>query len=143
MRRASILLVLAVSTPVTARPTMAVISYTPTQHCTPFVGSARRVNGVQQQHADMLIDAFEKDYPAALVDPDRVESAVVSPATLKAIVADLACLATQPGGDPFVPDQAAALFASKRYGAQAFALLAKSGNARFAKQMRDYTAVRR
>ena len=128
------------ATPILAAPA---VTYTPTQRCTPFLGGSKQVNGVQQQRADQLIAAFEDDYPAVLVDPKRVEAASISPAILQKIVSDLACLATQPGADPFVPEQAAALFASRRYGAQAFAILARNANARFAKQMRSYTAVRR
>ena len=128
-----------------ATPTLAApaVTYAPTQRCTPFLGDAKQISGVQQQRADQLIAAFEVNYPAALVDPKRVEAASISPAILQKIVSDLACLATQPGADPFVPEQAAALFASRRYGAQAFDILARNGNTRFAKQMRSYTAVRR
>jgi hypothetical protein len=128
--------------PATARvPTS--IAYQPSMACTPYTGSKTVMNGVQQQRADALIAAFERDYPAALVNPARVEGALLDPVTLARIVDDLACLSTQPGADPFVPEQAAALFASKRYGKAAFALLAKKGQLRFAKQMRAYVVVGR
>ncbi len=120
-----------------------VIHYAPTMRCTPFVGNENVATLAQQNRADALIESFEKAYPPALVDPTRVEIAIVPSATLKTIIVELACLSTHPGADPFVPDQAAALFASKRYGNAAFAVLAESGNARFARQMRSYAAIRR
>jgi hypothetical protein len=121
----------------------ASLAYTTSLACTPYNGSKTVINSAQQQRADALIAAFERDYPANLVDPVKVESTVVAPATLARIVADLACLSTQPGADPFVPEQAAALFASKRYGKAAFTHLVKRGQVRFAKQMRAYVAVPR
>ena len=135
--------VLALSAAPAVARTPASVAYTPSMKCTPFTGSAKITSGVQQQRADALIAAFERDYPAALVDPSRVERALLDSATLARIVNDLACLSTQPGADSFVPEQAAALFASKRYGKAAFALLAKRGQARFARQMRAFVAVGR
>lgn len=111
------------------------VSYTPSFRCS---------EPVTQAAADAMLAAFEKDYPAALVAPAQVEGAAIPPAVLERIVADLSCLAGQPGGDPFVPEQAAALFASPRHGAAAFAALerlASAGNQRarrFAVQMRGY-----
>jgi hypothetical protein len=142
MRFLIVALALVAAFPASAR-TPKLIDYAPTIRCVPFVGNKNAATAVQQQRADALIAAFEAAYPPALGDPARVEIATVLPATLKAIVAELACLSTHPGADPFVPEQAAALFASKRYGKTAFALLAQSGNARFARQMRSYIAVRR
>lgn len=140
MSIAGLLLVTAASAAMAATK---IIDYTPALHCTPFVGTKNAPTGAQQRRADALIAAFEKSYPPRLVDPSRVELETIPPTTLKTIVAQLACLSTHPGADPFVPEQAAALFASKRYGKTAFALLAKSGNGRFATQMRSYVAVRR
>ena len=116
------------------------ISYAPSFKCT---GA-----GTSQAAADRIIAAFEKEYPAALVDPARVEGVAVEPAVLARIVGDLACLASLPGGDPFVADQASALFASPRHGAAAFAALDRlasagdSAAARFARQMRAYARPR-
>ena len=137
---AGLVIVTAMSASAKARNT---IDYAPTLRCTAFVGAKNAPTRVQQQRADALIAAFEKAYPSGLVNPSRVDTAAIPPTTLKVIVEQLACLSTHPGADPFVPEQAAALFASKRYGKTAFALLAKSGNARFARQMRRYTGVRR
>lgn len=115
------------------------IVYAPSFACGKPVGPAG---------ADAMLAAFETEYPKALVDPAQVELQDVTPATLEHLVADLACLAGQIGGDPFVPEQAAALFASRRYGVAAFAALdalARSGSGeaeRFGVQMRAYTEAK-
>lgn len=122
----------------TVPPTSAsrdVVGYTPTFRCAGIAS---------QEQADAMLAAFETEYPPALVDPARVDGAVLDASTLQRIVADLACLAAQPGADAFVPDQAAALFASRRHGRSAFEALdalAQRGDARakrFAMQMRAY-----
>lgn len=96
-----------------------------------------------QAEADQAIAAFERAYPAALVDPATVERRTVAPAVLTRIIANLPCLAALPGGDPFVAEQASALFASRAHGRAAFAALDRLAAtdpraARFARQMRAY-----
>lgn len=119
-----------------AKPASATVSYAPSFHCSEIVTQAA---------ADTMLSAFERDYPASLVAPAQVEGVTIPPATLARIVADLSCLASQPGGDLFIPEQAAALFASRRYGAEAFDAvekLASEGDERarrFATQMRAYS----
>lgn len=119
-------------------PTMGNLSYAPSFECTA---------GASPTAADAMLAAFEADYPKALVDPATVELQQLAPATLQRIVADLGCLAGQVGGDAFIPEQAVALFASRRHGAAAFAaldVLARSGDAaaeRFLVQMRGYTSA--
>ncbi len=135
--KAAVALLMLIAAPAGAR-TQAPVIYTPSLRCTAATATASG-----QARADALIAAFEREYPAALVDPARVEQAMIAPATLQVIVANLACLSKQPGADPFVPEQAAALFASRRYGKAAFALLARTREARFARQMRDYTTAGR
>lgn len=119
-----------------AAPALQPVAYTPSLRCS---GTA------SQADADAMLAAFEREYPASLVSSAQVEGVKIPPATLDDIVASLSCLAAQPGGDPFVPEQAAALFASKRHGAAAFEAVERLASAgdeparRFAEQMRAYT----
>jgi hypothetical protein len=136
----TLLLMLAGSAQARSEP---VVTYSPAERCTPLVRSARTTTAAELARGDALIAAFERTYPQALVDPATVDTVTIAPPTLRVLVDDLACLSTQPGGDPFVAEQAAALFASKRYGPAAFGWLARTGRTRFAQQMRRYSAARR
>ena len=137
----SVALLLLMAAPASAHG-LETVSYKPSLICTPYKGSKAVISGAQQQYADRLIAAFERDYPTTLIDPKRIENAAIAPTLFAQIVDHLACLSTQPGADPFVPEQAAALFASKRYGKAAFARLAQTKQAAFARQMRAYVSVR-
>lgn len=95
---------------------------------------------------DKLEDDLEKHYPVALVEAARVEHVYLVRAQLAQIVMYLACLSKSSRG-AFVPEQAMALFASKRYGREAFRVLeresaTRGGDAKDAKfflwQMRQY-----
>ncbi|TRW17351.1 hypothetical protein [Glacieibacterium frigidum] len=118
--------------------TTAPLAYAPTFRCEGLVDAAA---------ADAMLAKFEAEYPKPLVSPALVEGQRIAPATLTRIVTDLSCLAAQIGGDPFVPEQAAALFASRRHGADAFAALDRLAvsdeqAARFRDQMKAYIAAR-
>lgn len=91
-----------------------------------------------------LLDAFERDYPAAYADPARVDDAVRGE-EVPELARSLACLAGVTAFEGFLADQASALFASPRHGRAAFAALAAAGKGegreaeyarRFADQMR-------
>ena len=92
-----------------------------------------------------LGDAFYRRYPTSLADPKGVDHVTLDAAAIDNVVGYLACVATLTDGDPTVADNAAALFASPRHGAAAFAALTArahadtpegKGAARFLQQMK-------
>lgn len=90
--------------------------------------------GATAGEANALLASFRADYPAELRKRRSVEKAALAPAQLQDLVTGLACLSTWPGADPLVADTARPLFASKRYGAQAFAMLDAVGHSRAASE---------
>ncbi len=106
---------------------------------------------LEQGSPDTVATLFEQHYPAPLVSPDTVDDIELSVADLDSLTAFAACAAAKNDYEPFVADNASALFASKRHGAAAFAALrraaAGSGFAadaaqEFGDQMRRYVKPR-
>ncbi len=89
---------------------------------------------------------FEQQYPAALINPATVDEQSLTANDIAKIAGFAACAAAKTDFEPFVADNASALFASKTHGAAAFAALERlsrepgfEGTAAkaFAEQMRD------
>ena len=108
-------------------------------------------NSLSLKNADEVSDLFEKQYPTALVDVNIVDEQSLTSDDMAAIVRFAACAAAQTDFEPFVADNASALFASKKHGNAAFAALEKisrnpgfEGKAakEFAAQMRAYAEER-
>ena len=91
--------------------------------CEPATGKPGSESDAELARTDRLVAAFEKRFPKALRSKTGAERASLTPSVLDALVRELACLASLPGGDPFVPETATTLFASKRHGRAAFAIL--------------------
>lgn len=70
-----------------------------------------------------VVADFERSYPAEYRRASLLKKAAISPDELRATVTGLACLARWPGAEQVVPEAATPLFASKRYGSQAFETL--------------------
>jgi hypothetical protein len=104
-------------------------------------------DSLQLQNADGASDLFEKQYPPALIDPNSVDEQTLTPDDMAAIVRFAACAAAKTDFEPFIADNASALFASKKHGNAAFAVLEKMSRTAgfeakaakdFANQMREY-----
>ncbi|MET0376047.1 MAG: hypothetical protein ABW128_17540 [Rhizorhabdus sp.] len=67
--------------------------------------------------------AFEDGFPSSYGSERALRRADLSPAELRDLLTGLACLASWPAAQEVVPDRATALFASKRWGPRAFAML--------------------
>ncbi len=102
---------------------------------------------LQSLSPDAAADVFEKQYPSKLVDPATVDSVTLTASEIEAIALFAACAAARTGYEPFVADNASALFASTRHGNAAFAALKRLSRApgiegkaakAFDDQMRDY-----
>jgi hypothetical protein len=76
-----------------------------------------------QRSPELLDAALAETLPLDLRRRGGIRRAELDGEVLEGTVADLACLAAWPGGDPKVRKAATPLFASKRYGAAAFAAL--------------------
>jgi hypothetical protein len=66
---------------------------------------------------------FDRSFPEDYRHVSRIAKMSIPPQELKRLVTGLACFATRPGAEKMVPEAAAALFASKQYGAASFAAL--------------------
>ena len=120
--------------------------------CAPYAKPTDRPTPEELAVADRLVNAFERSYPKALAGEASVERTPLGSDALARLVADLACVSSHPGADPFVPEQALALFASKRHGRAAFAALnalarseaaspaLRSAARAFERQMRSYVS---
>jgi hypothetical protein len=93
------------------------------------------------------IGDFVPEYPSALIDPNKVESEVLTAGEIDDLVKGLSCGAGLSGFGPDVPETALALFASKAHGQKALSSLAKLRNEKtvvgmaakdFFDQMGDY-----
>jgi hypothetical protein len=87
-----------------------------TPRCTP----GTQVSAGEQGAA---VAAFEEGFPAAYGDERRLRRMELPASELRQLVTGLACLASWPAAQEVVPDRAVPLFASKRLGPQAFAML--------------------
>lgn len=81
---------------------------------------ASRVDATLQADA---IATFERDFPLDYREPGRLKKVDIAPETLRAWVAELACLAPWPAAEQRVLHVATPLFASRRHGSAAFAAL--------------------
>ena len=70
-----------------------------------------------------VVADFQRDYPVSYRKISTLKKTEIAPEELRATVTGLACLARWPGAQDVVPEAATPLFASKRYGADAFAAL--------------------
>ena len=70
-----------------------------------------------------VVQQFEAEYPAQYRRQASLRRAQITPEELRATVTGLACLSRWPGAQKVVPEAATPLFASKRYGPAAFAVI--------------------
>jgi hypothetical protein len=102
---------------------------------------------LQSKSYDEVSNLFEKHFPAALIDPGRVENVSLTQNEISLLAAFAACAAAKTDFEPFVADGATAFFGSKKHGNTAFSALESTsrkpgfeGKAakEFAEQMRNY-----
>ncbi len=67
--------------------------------------------------------AFEEGFPSSYGDARALKRLEMTPPELRDLLTGLACLASWPAAQEAVPDRATALFADKRWGPRAFAML--------------------
>lgn len=105
----------------------------------------------EKSSSDDGADLFEQHYPPELIDPGTVEDTTLYAADLDTVTGFAACAAAITDYEPFVADNALALFASKKHGAAAFAALqraavgstfAAKAAREFSSQMREYVKAR-
>ncbi len=91
----------------------------------PAAASPRCTPGAQVSPGEQAaaLAEFEDGFPAAYGKERELRRMTLSPPELRQLVTGLACLASWPAAQEVVPDRAVPLFASKRLGAQAFAML--------------------
>lgn len=82
--------------------------------------SANAVDPVDQSRA---LDAFERDWPKAYRRTGTLKRVTLGQSEMRALVTDLACMASWPIGERRVPELATPLFRSERHRTAAFAAL--------------------
>ncbi len=130
-------------TPTTAevKDTMAEDKPAPSQFDLPECDS------LQSQSADAVAALFETKFPPQIIDPKTVDAVQLTPEEMEAVTAFAACAAAKNDFEPFIADNATALFTSRVHGKAAFAALDRISRRpgfigpaakAFAKQMRGF-----